>query len=155
MIGATGSDFNAKCFQCAGKFFFHFTTLQASLAYAARMGRADNPVERANKQWQLALATRHEAAALVLAEQACQTMSSALGPTNPRTLKCLAVARWVQALHTPAAERAAALAAFAAAREAALASVPPAHPLRAELQAAQVEILANERSVASRLLSLH
>ena len=132
--------------------------LQASLDFAARMGKADNPVERANKQWQLALAQRHASASVPLADQACQAMRAALGPTNPRLLKCVAVLRWVQALHVPPDARAAALAAFVAARDDALAAVPAGHPLRGELQAAQGEIAAappGPPGPPTGLLSLH
>ena len=129
--------------------------LQASLDFAARMGKADNPVERANKHWQLALATRHESNSVPLADQACQALRAALGPTNPRGLKCLAVLRWTQALHAAPDARVAAIAAFAAARDDALAAVPAGHPLRAELQAAQAEIAAALPGPPTRLLSLH
>jgi hypothetical protein len=129
--------------------------LQASLNFAAQMGKADNPVERANKQWQLALATRHEAAAPTLAGSACQTMTAALGPTNPRVLKCLAVSQWVHALHAPPAERAAALAAYTAARQAAVAGLAEGHALRAELLAAEAEIASGLGRAPSRLMSLH
>ncbi|MDT7837911.1 serine/threonine-protein kinase [Aquabacterium sp. OR-4] len=129
--------------------------LQASLDFAARMGQADNPVERANKQWQLALASRHQAHAVSLADQACQAMRAALGSTNPRLLKCLAVLRWVQALHAAPEARAEAMAAFATARDEAVATVPAGHALRADLQAAQREIAAATPGPPTRLLSLH
>lgn len=129
--------------------------LQASLDFASRMGQADNPVERANKQWQLALATRHEAKAVSLAEQACHAMRASLGPANPRLLKCMAVLRWVQALHAAPGARAAAIAAFATARDDALAAVPAGHPLHGELQAAQVEIGTAPPGPPTRLLALH
>lgn len=129
--------------------------LQASLDFAARMGKADNPVERANKQWQLSLAKRHESTSVSLADQACQAMRAALGPTNPRVLKCVGVLRWVQALHATPDGRTAALAEFATARDDALAAVPAGHPLRGELQAAQVEIAAAQPGPPTRLLSLH
>lgn len=129
--------------------------LQASLDFAAQMGKADNPVERANKQLQLALATRHLASAPALATQACQTTAAALGASNPRTLKCLALAQWLQALHAPSAERATAQAAWAAARDALVATLPAQHPLRAELVALQAEVARPAQQAPTRWMSLH
>lgn len=129
--------------------------LRTSIDFAAKMGKAENPVERASKQLQVALATRNEPAAAALADKACQTMTAALGQANPRSLKCLAIAGWVGALQAPKTERAQALAAFVAARTAALADLAPAHPLHVELQAAQGEIEAGVLKLPTRLLSLH
>ena len=80
--------------------------LQASIDQAARMGRADNPLERAGKQLSLALASRApgaEAAARAAAQagQACTTLGAALGPDNPRQQRCLALQTWLAALAQP------------------------------------------------------
>jgi hypothetical protein len=129
--------------------------LQASLDFAAQMGKADNPVERAGKQLQLALATRHLNTAPALAEQACQTSTAALGASNPRTLKCLALARWLAALHATPPGRAQAQAAWATAREALLAVLPAQHPLREELRALQSELDQPPQRAPTRWMSLH
>ena len=129
--------------------------LQASLVFAAQMGKADNPVERASKQMQVALARRNELAAVALADEACAAISAALGAANPRTLKCLAVASWTRGLQAPPGRRTAARAAFAAACAPVLAALPPQHPLRAELLAAEAELAAGLAGPPLRWLSLH
>lgn len=119
-------------------------TLQASLAQAEQMGKANNPLEQAGKRLLLAVAARSvpgEDGAAEAANQACQTYAAALGPTNPRSLKCLAVTRWLDALHATAAERADALSQFIAARDAAVAPLSATHAFRAEMLAAEAEIL--------------
>ncbi len=123
--------------------------LQASLANAEKLGAKNNPLERANKQMALALALRITAPAEAARQVAvaCPVLSQALGATNPRATKCLAVQAWLQAglqlanASSAAAERAAAIQAFVAAREQALAGLPAQHLLHAELLAAQGELL--------------
>ncbi|WP_158219880.1 serine/threonine-protein kinase [Ideonella sp. A 288] len=118
--------------------------LRASLANAEQMGKANNPLERAAKRLQLAVAARGTAdatAAAAAADQACATLTAALGPTNPRSLKCQAVAAWLGALQTPAAQRAEAGARFRVALGPALQPLPALHPFRAEMMGAEAEIL--------------
>jgi tetratricopeptide (TPR) repeat protein len=119
-------------------------TLQASLANAEKLGKANNPLERASKQLALALASRDlvgvEAARQ--AEQVCALLAQALGAANPRTIRCRAVEAWLHARLASPEVRPAALSAFVSAREQALAALVDAHPLRAELLAAEAEVLA-------------
>jgi tetratricopeptide (TPR) repeat protein len=118
--------------------------LQAALDHSQQMGRADNAVERAGRQLQWAVAARalQTEEAQGRAAAACQVLAEALGAANPRVLKGQAVLAWVQGLAAPAAGRVAARAGFVAAREQALAALPAQHPLRAELLAAEAEIVA-------------
>jgi hypothetical protein len=92
----------------------------------------------------LALAQRQAAPAeaLALVAAACPVLGKALGPGNPRTTKCLAVQAWVQAVAAAPADRAAALAAFVAARARASNGLPAPHLLAAELLAAEAELRA-------------
>jgi serine/threonine-protein kinase len=118
--------------------------LQASLGNAEQLGPGNNPLERASKQLSLALALRatEAARAAALATEACTVLGKALGEASPRALKCLAVRAWLQAGTAPAAEREAARAAFVRARELLLPTLAPPHLLRAELLAAEAELLA-------------
>jgi len=119
--------------------------LQASLDNAETMGKGNNSLERANKQLGFALAARASqgAHAVALASEACAVLGKTLGEASPRALKCLAVKAWLQASATAAGDRASAIDGFVAARERALAGLPAAHLLHAELLAAQAELLAD------------
>ncbi len=118
--------------------------LRVSLALAEQMGARDNPLERASKQLALALAQRTAAPAeaQALAAAACPVLDRALGAANPRTTRCKAVQAWVLAVAAGPVDRRAAVANFVAARDSALAGLPAAHLLRAELLAAEAELLA-------------
>lgn len=120
--------------------------LQASLANAERMGKGNNPLERANKQLALALALRvvDGAHAAMLSAQACAALAEALGEGNPRAVKCRVVHAWLRAAAAAPAERIAERDAFLAARERLLAALAPQHLLRAELLAAEAELLATD-----------
>lgn len=127
-------------------------TLKTSIAHAEQMGKANNPLEQASKRLQLAVAARgtaDAAPALAGAIQACATWAAALGPTNPRSHRCQAVAAWLAALQAPAAQRAEAVARFRASVGPALQSLPPLHPLRAEMMGAEAELLRAEGQAAA------
>jgi eukaryotic-like serine/threonine-protein kinase len=118
--------------------------LQASLSNAEKMGKANNPLERAGKWLSLAVALREKvslASATRHATDACTLYAAALGAANQRVLKCLAVQTWLEALQATPANRLAAREAFVSARSKVLAITPAQHPLRAELLAAEAEIL--------------
>ncbi|MCA0242893.1 MAG: serine/threonine protein kinase [Proteobacteria bacterium] len=121
--------------------------LRASIDHAAAMGRADNPLERAGKQLSLALASRRvdPRAAAALAAQACGTFGAALGAGNPRQQRCLAVQAWLQGLDPAAPVPAEAL---QRAQEVLSATWPPGHALRAELLAAEAEVLQAQHAAA-------
>jgi hypothetical protein len=118
-------------------------TLQMSIDQAARLGAADNPLERANKQLSWAVAARGLSGVkgLEVAQQSCARQLSALGAANPRSRRCRAIEAWLAALVADPAQQASTLAQFVQAREQALASLPARHLLRAELLAAEAEIL--------------
>lgn len=127
-------------------------TLQASIANAEQMGKANNPLEQASRRLQLAMASRgtpDAAQALAAAAPTCATFAAALGPANPRTLKCQAIAAWLAALQAPAAQRAEAAARFLATLGPALQTLPPKHPFRAEMMAAEAELLRAEGQAAA------
>jgi serine/threonine-protein kinase len=122
--------------------------LRSSIDNAARMGKADNPLERAGKQLSLAVASRQvdPAAARALAAQACTAFGTLLGAGNPRHLRCQAMQAWLAGLD-PASP--APVAAFEQAQEALSATWPPAHALRAELLAAEAEVLLAQHAAAA------
>jgi hypothetical protein len=134
-------------------------TLQMSIDQAARLGAADNPLERANKQLNWAVAARGlpGAAGLEVAQQACARHLAALGAANPRSRRCRAIEAWLVALAAAPAQQASTLAQFVQARERALSALPARHLLRAELLAAEAEVLRRpgpiqaEGSAAQRL----
>jgi hypothetical protein len=64
-----------------------------------------------------------------------------LGPANPRSLKCGAVVGWLTALQAPAAQRGDAVAHWRTALGPALQALPPQHAFRAEMLAAEAELL--------------
>jgi serine/threonine-protein kinase len=140
-------------------------TLQASMANAQQMGPANNPLEHAAKRLQWGVAARGTVDARAAADdaaQACTTLRGALGPANPRSLKCGAVAAWLAALQAPAAQRGDAVARWRAALGPALQALPPQHAFRAEMLAAEAELLrssdqavvANARLAEARALYL-
>ena len=130
--------------------------LQTAMDHSQQLGAADNPVERANRQLQWAVAARAlpGADAVARAAAAHQSLAGALGPANPRTLKAAALRAWLQALAAPTTARAAAHAAFVAARSPVLTALPLLHALRAELLAAEAEIVgASDVGAAESLLA--
>jgi eukaryotic-like serine/threonine-protein kinase len=138
-------------------------TLRTSIVNADRMGPASNPLEQAGRRLLLGVAARGTADAAATtrdAVKACDTLGTALGPGNPRTRKCQAVAAWLLALQTPpggdtAAVFEPAFSRFRAARDLALQShvqtqthgqtqtqtQTQPEAFRAEMMAAEAEIL--------------
>jgi eukaryotic-like serine/threonine-protein kinase len=95
--------------------------------------------------------------ARALADEACAIVRAGGENNALRLPRCRVLAAWIAALAAPAAsavERGAAHAAFVEARTAALAPLPALHPLRAELLAAEAEILQRAPESAARGLVL-
>ncbi len=135
-------------------------SLQSSIDQAARLGAADNPLERAGKQlsWAVAARAMPGAAPLEAAHEACARHLAALGADNPRSRRCQAIEAWLAALAAAPAPQGSALVQFVQMRERALSALPARHLLRAELLAAEAEILrlpgsAHDEAGAARRLA--
>ena len=75
-------------------------------------------------------------------EPACTLWERATGARSLGSLRCRAVQAWLVALAAPASTRTAALKHFVSVRDQLFAALPAVHGLRAELLAAEAEIVA-------------
>lgn len=112
--------------------------LRTVLGHAQAMGEGSALLLQVPATLSLAVAERRPGAL----EAACALQEHATGAGSLGSLRCRAIQAWLEALAAPDSGRAAALSHFVAARAQLFAALPPLHGLRAELLAAEAEIVA-------------
>jgi hypothetical protein len=111
--------------------------VRAALANVDSLGRENTQLLRAPMVLSLAVAERRADAVA----PTCGVLELRTGRGSLASLRCRAIEAWLNALAAPAEQRDATLARFVAARTSVLAVLPALHGLRAELLAAEAEIV--------------
>lgn len=113
------------------------SALRAALANVDSLGRESTQLLRAPMVLSLAVAERRADAVA----PTCGVLELRTGQGSLASLRCRTIEAWLNALAAPAEQRDATLARFVAARTSVLAVLPALHGLRAELLAAEAEIV--------------
>lgn len=127
--------------------------LETALRYTQQLkpGGADLQQPLILQLLAVALRDTRPAEASAWAARACAMRAQQMSARQPALLRCRTIEAWLQARTLPEAERAAGRARFAAAREQLLGAVHELNPLRAELLAAEAELLPASEAARLRL----
>ena len=123
--------------------------IDTAVRHEETIGGAALRPEQFRRRLLLAVAQRHAhgAASVRQVDTLCALLAAdEAAASGVKLLRCQTIAAWLVARLAPAAQRPAALEAFIAARANLHARLPPGHPLRVELLAAEAEIRAGDPS---------